>query len=582
MSFDELAQVFARLEQEPSRLGMTRLLAELFGALDAQEVSIVAYFCTGVLQPPYKNIQTNIAEKMAIKAVAQALEQSPEQVSEELKHAADLGELIGQQARWRPSRVASITRIYEMLNDIARTTGVGSQDAKIQALVQALTSVSPLAAKFVVRIVLGTLRLGFSEMTIIDALSWLLIGDKSQADVIEDAYNVCADIGLIAQTVKTDGLDGIKHMHITIGIPVRPAAAERLSSAEEIIKKIGPCVAEPKLDGFRLQIHIDKTHAHSKIYFFSRNLIDMSAMYPDLVKALEPLKVDTLIVEGEAIAFDPDTGSFMPFQETVKRKRKHDIAEVAQQLPLQLFLFDVLYVDGQPVLDQPLAKRRALLEHIVQTSPIDHALVHVDAQMPIKTAQELEQYFLEQVHAGLEGVVVKRPDAVYQPGKRNFNWIKLKRLERGHLLDSVDCVVLGYYYGSGKRAGFGIGAILVGVYQKSGDVFQTIAKIGTGFSDEQWKELKKKCDALRVQERPVDVICHKNLYPDVWVKPSLVVEVTADEITLSPLHSAGQIDDRSGFALRFPRFVRYRDDKTAYEITDIDEVRELFQQQKKS
>lgn len=582
MNFNDLADWFACLEQEPSRLTMTHLLAQLFAQVGEDEAAIVAYFCTGVLQPPYKNIQTNIAEKMAIKAAAQVLDLEPHAVQAELEHVSDIGQLVAERGQWLAPDKLSIKQVYDQLNALACMTGAGSQDAKITALAQLVRQVSPVAAKFVVRIVLGTLRLGFSDMTIIDALSWMLVGNKSLADDIEHAFNLCADIGLIVQTVKKDGIDGIKKMHIHIGVPIRPAAAERLSSAREIIAKIGPCVAEPKLDGFRLQIHVNKQGTEPVIYFFSRNLLNMSLMYPDLVKAFENLRVKTLIIEGEAIAFDPDSGNFMPFQQTVKRKRKHDIAATAQQLPLQVFLFDVLYHDGQSVMGLPLYQRRDLLQKIVHESPIDHAIIHVDDQVSVKTAQELENYFLAQVQLGLEGVVVKRPDSIYQPGKRNFNWIKLKRLERGHLLDSIDCVVVGYYYGSGKRAAFGIGAILVAIYNKSCDCFQTIAKIGTGFSDEQWVELKRKCDALKVDAKPHDVTCHKNLYANVWVKPSLVIEVTADEITKSPVHMAGQTAEQLGLALRFPRFVRYREDKTAYEITDINEVTSLFKQQKKT
>lgn len=582
MTFNELATWLERLEKESSRLTMTKDLAQLFAQLSADEASIVAYFCTGVLQPPYKNLVTNIAEKMAIKAVAQAIDHQPEFVQKHLKDVTDLGQFVGEQGRWESHHRATINHVYDELNAIALTGGIGSQEAKIDALVRLIKSVEPQSAKFIVRIVLGTLRLGFSDMTIIDALSWLLVGNKSLSDDIEAAYSTCADIGLIAQTVKDAGIEGIKKMHVRIGIPVRPAAAERLPSAQEIIDKLGPCVAEPKLDGFRLQIHVDKRGEHPIIHFFSRNLTDMSSMYPDLVYALAPLNVDTLIMEGEAVAFDPDTGSFMPFQETVKRKRKHDIHEVAQQLPLQLFLFDVLYYNGKPVLDLPLAKRRELLVHVCAQSSIDHTIIRVDNQVPIHTAAELEQYFLEQVNAGLEGVVVKRPDSIYQPGKRNFNWIKLKRLERGHLLDSIDCVVVGYYHGSGKRAGFGIGAILVAVYNKSCDCFQTIAKIGTGFSDVEWVEIRKKCDALVSAQQPVNVACNKNLYPDVWVNPSIVIEVTADEITESPVHTAAQTQGHSGLALRFPRFVRYREDKTASEATDVDEVLSLFKKQKRN
>lgn len=579
MTFNELSQHLQALEQESSRLKMTQQLAQLFLHLSADEVLVVANICMGQLQPSYQSLQFGLAAKSMVKVVARVLELSEERVQEQTRQEGDVGTVVAQ-GTWHTVGALSVKEVFDQLVSIAQLSGSGSQEAKIDALVQLLRQVQPGAAKFIARIVLSTLRLGFSDMTIIDALSWMLVGNKSLAEVIENAYNVCADIGLVAWQVKTHGLKGVEHMHATVGIPIRPAAAERLPSAQAIVDKLGDCVAEPKLDGFRLQIHIDRHGKTPKIYFFSRNLTDMSAMYPDLVKVLSTLHVEDAIIEGEAIAFDRNTGNFMPFQETVKRKRKHDIGLTSEQLPLQVYLFDLLYLNGQPWLSKGLLERRAMLREVLSHTKEAQAVIQLIQEIRIHSASQLEEYFLLQVGAGLEGVVVKRPDAIYQPGKRNFNWIKLKRLEQGHLLDTVDCVVLGYYAGEGKRAVFGIGAVLVGVYDEKQDAFATIAKLGTGFSDEEWRELKKRCDAIAVKHQPKNVVCHKDLTPDVWVQPEMVVEVKADELTLSPLHGAGQTEHHNGFALRFPRFMRYRDDKKAEEATTVHEVQELYKQQR--
>lgn len=579
MIFNELSQRLQMLEQESSRLKMTHQLAQLFLNLSADEVRIVANVCMGQLQPAYQSLQFGLAAKSMVKVVARVLEVTEECVQDRIKQEGDIGSVIAS-GMWHIDGSLSIKDVFDRLVSLAQLSGSGSQEAKIDALVQLLQHVQPGAAKFIVRIVLSTLRLGFSDMTIIDALSWMLVGNKSLSEVIENAYNVCADIGLVAWQVKEHGLKGIERMHAIVGIPIRPAAAERLPSAQAIVDKLGECVAEPKLDGFRLQIHIDRHGATPKIYFFSRNLTDMSAMYPDLVNALSSLPVEDAIIEGEAIAFDRNTGNFMPFQETVKRKRKHDVVATSEQLPLHVYLFDLLYLNGKPMLSKGLRERRALLREVLAHTKEAQAVIHLIQEIPIHSAQQLEEYFLLQVGAGLEGVVVKRPDASYQPGKRNFNWIKLKRLEQGHLLDTVDCVVLGYYAGEGKRANFGIGAVLVGVYDEKHDAFATIAKLGTGFSDEEWRELKKRCDAIAIKNQPKNVLCHKDLAPDVWVRPEMVVEVKADELTLSPLHSAGKTEQRNGFALRFPRFMRYRDDKKAAEATTVHEVQELYKQQR--
>ena len=362
-----------------------------------------------------------------------------------------------------------------------------------------------------------------------------------------------------------------------VGIPIRPAAAERLPTAKAIVEKLGDCVAQPKLDGFRLQIHLDKRSADPKVHFYSRHLQDMSAMFPDLKKVVAELKVDTMICEGEAIGYDPNTNVFLPFQETVKRKRKHGIDEAAQEFPLKVYLFDILYLNGKNLLAQTHTHRRDILETIFEKKHSD--VVQLVDERAIKDARHLQDYFNENIQAGLEGLVVKRTDAIYQPGKRNFNWIKLKREDEGQLEDSVDCVILGYYAGAGKRAAFGIGAFLVGVFNEKEDCFETVAKIGTGVKDAGWVELKKRCDAIAVQAKPRNVVCAKELTPDVWVLPEIVVEVLADEITLSPVHTAAKTEDNLGYALRFPRFVKYRDDKGPLEATTNQEMKRLFHDQ---
>lgn len=576
VKFRTVAQVFEEIEKVSGRLKITELLAQLLKSATPKEASIISYLSLGKLHPPYIGTQFQMAEKNLIGVVSELTKFAESTVKEKAKKIGDLGSIL-EEGGWRPKGDLTVTQVYHELKKIEEIAGTGSQSAKIKDLADLLHKLDFLSAKFVARVVVGKLRLGFSDMTIIDALSWMEAGDKSLRKEIEDAYNVCADIGEVAQTLKQDGLKAIKYMKIKVGTPIRPAAAERLPTAQAIIKKLGPCVAQPKLDGFRLQIHLDKTKAHPHIAFFSRNLLDMTYMFPDLKKAVAKLHVKQLICEGEAIVYDPNTGSFLPFQETVKRKRKHGIEQAAEQMPLRVFLFDLLYLDGTSYLNKTHEERRKKLLSIFKNT--DKDAVQVVEEKKIDTAKELEAYFYENIAAGLEGLVIKREDAIYQPGKRNFNWIKLKRQEEGHLEDTIDCVILGYYAGKGKRAEFGIGAFLVGVYHKAEDRFETVAKIGTGLSDVQWKQLKKKCDQLAVKKQPKNVYCPKELAPDVWVSPELVCLVRADEITLSPLHTAGKTKEKPGFALRFPRFMGYREDKTAEQATSVKEIKELYKDQ---
>lgn len=580
MYFYQVANVFDQVESISSRLEITQRLAEIFAHASPQEAEIVANISLGLLHAPYRGTQFNLSTTSVIPIVADMLGLSVQQVKTYAQSTGDIGSVLAAHAAWQTTMALSVQDVYAQLQQIEQESGTGSQERKAALLKRLLLNLDHVSAKFIVRIIIGKLRLGFSDMTLIDAFSWMAVGDKSLRETIEDAYNMCADIGLIIKLLKSEGIEAIRAMQVHVGIPIRPAGAERLPSAEAIIKKLGHCVAQPKLDGFRLQIHIDKRDADSDgiIHFFSRNLQDMSRMFPDLVTIIKKLPVTSMVAEGEAIAYDANTGTFLPFQETVKRKRKHDIAQVALDFPLKLFFFDLLYVDGVSWLNKSHDERRKKLADIVSnTSTTD--LIQLIEQKEITNVASLKHYFMQSVQEGLEGLVVKRSDAIYQPGKRNFNWIKLKRLEEGMLEDTIDCVILGYYYGQGKRSVFGIGAFLVGVYNPTQDLFQTIAKVGTGLSDTEWQSLRAQCDEYRIAHQPVHVICAKELVPDVWVAPEIIVTVQADEITQSPMHTAGQTDVTLGYALRFPRFVGYRPDKSAYDSTTSQEIQRLYQDQ---
>ena len=576
MKFSDLALYFERIEATASRNDMIALLGDCLAQASAQEKKIITYLCLGTLLPAYQNSNFNIAQKGLVSLVA-ALHGAEQGVIEnELKKVGDIGAVAQTFWRGQPQEL-SVTQVYDHLLDCIAIQGIGSTVKKEELLVELLSSVDAVSCKYIVRIINQTLRLGCSDMTILDALSWSQGNDKKLRPMIEHAYNVCADIGLVAELLDEKGADYLQNMQPRVGIPIRPAAAERLATAYDIIEKLGPCVAQPKLDGFRLQIHLDKRGGIPIVRFYSRNLVDMSEMFPDVYQAVVQLPVQQLICEGEAIGYDEATGTFLPFQETVKRKRKHGVDQASQEIPLRVFLFDVLFLDGQPLLNNSHKERRQILEKI--TKQLAHSEIQAIEERYCTTGKELDDYFLLCIQAGLEGLVVKREDAIYQPGKRNFNWIKLKRQTGQKLGDTLDCVILGYYVGQGKRAALGIGAFLVGVYNPEADRFESVAKVGTGMSDEQFKELCKKVEPLRVSAMPKNVWVAKELWPDVWVLPELVCVVRADDITQSPVHTAGKTQDSLGYALRFPRFLEYRIDKSARDTTSTNELASLYELQ---
>jgi DNA ligase-1 len=572
MNFQEVAQVLQEIEHIHSRNQIMELLASLFHKATPEQAQMITYLSLGQVRPTYLGSQFNIAEK-TIKKVIQTILRLPEDdFNQQVKQYGDLGTLLASHPQVTTQDPLSLEHVFQQLVELQTISGEGSQEERAQFLEKLLKNVTAAEGGFIVRIILGKLRTGFSDMTMIDAFSWMLAGNKSLRKEIEHAYNICADLGLIAFTLKKKGKDGLADIHITLGIPILPSLAERLPTAAEIVEKLGHCAAQPKLDGFRLQVHIST----SQVWFYSRNLINMTLMFPELTQAAERLNITDAIFEGEAIVFDESTGAFLPFQETVKRKRKHDIHEMAQEFPLKLFVFDLLYLNGESMLDKGHeARRKAALTFL---SADHHDTISLIDEREITTADQLEDYFLECMHEGLEGLVVKKMHAHYQPGKRNFNWIKLKRTqEAGTLTDTIDAVVLGYYHGRGRRATLGIGAFLIGVYDKKNDRYETLAKVGTGLSDQRFKDIKALCDGYKVDHKPFNVVCPKELYPDVWVEPSLVWVVIADEITRSPLHTAGKTEHELGYALRFPRALEQRFDKSADQATTVDEIKHMFE-----
>ena len=569
MTFKELSQYLEKLEKTSSRNEITSILSELFRKSTPAEIDKTVYLVLGSLAPSYQGIVLNIAERMMLRIIALAYDEDINKVKALYKEKGDLGTVAEELASGAGGSI-TVAEVHGALLDIANEAGEGSQEKKISRMAKLLGELTPLGARYVARIPVGKLRLGFSDMTILDALSFMVAGDKSARPEIETAFNVFVDIGVIAQIVKAKGLAGLKGIKPTAGTPIRPSLAERLPSAEKILEKIGPKVAiEPKYDGFRAQVHVYSEGGKRKVSIYSRNLENTAHMFPDLTQAISDLKVKTAIFDSEAIGYEPGSGKFLPFQETVQRKRKHDIEEIAKRLPLKLFVFDILFKDSKSYIEAPFSERRKVLEDTIGKKG---AKLEITRQETTDSAERIRDLIQTYLSEGLEGAMIKKIDAPYKAGARGFHWIKYKKNTGGGVADTIDCLVLGINKGRGKRAGFGVGAFLVGVRQ--GEKFKSVSKIGTGLTDEQWRELDKRARALEVREKPKQYELHKNLEPDVWVKPSLVVEILADEITKSPIHSAG-------LALRFPRLIRFRDEKSPEQATTTIELESLYAMQKK-
>ncbi len=591
MNFKELSEFISKIEKTSSRLEITRILAELFKKLDPAEFQQAAYLLQGAITPRYLTINFGMAEKMVIRAIAAALNVKQDEFTKRFKKVGDIGTVIEEYKKFQPSlteKKLSVKQVFDRLTEIAKVSGEGSQDKKIQWLATLVNEVDSLSGRYLVRIPLGVLRLGFSDMTILDSLSWMMTGDKSLRPQLQKAYHVRPDLGYIGKILKEKGLKEVAKIQPVIFTPIIMMRAERLSSGEEIIKQIGKCMVEPKYDGFRLQVH----KKGQEVRLYTRSLEDATFMYPDIVAGVKKeVKAEEVVLEGEAIGYDVQTGSFLPFQETVQRKRKYGIDEKAKEIPLKLFTFELLYLNGKNYIDIPFIDRRKKLFTLIKDgAKIADATVFLAADELVDDPKKLELMFDDAVTRGLEGIVAKRLDGTYQPGARGWNWIKFKRSYSSKIEDTIDCLVMGYDYGKGKRAGFGIGAFLVGVYDEKEDKYLTIAKIGTGLKDEEWKELRIKSEKLKVAKLPPRYEVDKLMDSDVWISPKIVVEIKADEITRSPVHTAGRKLKRSksgsayevdvaGYALRFPRLVRFREDKTPEEATTLKELHKMFKSQ---
>lgn len=604
MDYAELVKAYEAIEATTKRLEMTGLLVQLLKSTPPSLVDKVAYLTQGQLGPSFEGVELGLAEKLVIRGLAQASGVPEEKVAKLYREKGDLGLAAEELLARRRQRTLTgdegplrVGEVFDRFHRIAEAGGAGSQEAKLRLLNELLARAGPEEARYIVRTVTGKLRLGVADMSILDALALLATfpkdararaaGDMTAEEraayleakrEVERAYNTSSDLGAVARAVKSAGIEGLRHLKLKPGIPIRPMLAERLSSGEEIMGNIGsPAAVEYKYDGLRLQAHV----MPKGVKLFSRRLEDMTPQFPDVAKALrDAFKGKQAIVEGEAVVVDA-AGDLLPFSEvTHRRGRKHGLEEAIEQYPIALHLFDLLHLDGEDTTTKPLGERRAALEKAFRPSE----RVRLSHYKVVKTAEQLEKFFEEAVADGAEGIMVKSlgPDAVYRAGARGWQWIKLKRDYRAEMSDSVDLVLVGAFMGRGRRAGW-YGALLMAAYNDHDDVFETVCKLGTGFSDELLGELPRRLKRHQRAQRHARV--RSALEADVWFTPAEVLEVRGAEITLSPVHTCalGRVREGAGLAIRFPRFTgQWRKDKAAEQATTAKELLAMYQRQRRS
>jgi DNA ligase-1 len=580
LDYSVVTATYEAMESTAKRLELIGLLADLIRRTPSEIVNKVVYLTQGKIYPDFMGIEIGLADKLAMRAISEIAGVSLEEVVQAYHRLGDIGAVGEELFKTKRqtmlfSEPLTVERVFDVLDEIARCSGKGSLEIRIRLLGSLLGDASQKEARYILRTATGRLRLGIADYTVLDALALAYTGDRENRGVLERAYNLSSDLGLVATTVAKRGLKGVERFHIMMDRPVRPMLAERLESPNEILEKLGGKGAfEYKLDGERVQVHIGAKDAE----IYSRRLERITGHYPDIIYLCrEGLRCNECIIEGEAVAVNVDSGEYLPFQELMHRRRKYGVSEAVKQYPVSINFFDLIYIDGEDLIEKPYVERRERLVGLVQES---NRLKVVPA-MVASDAKDVEAFFEKAISDGCEGLVAKDLKSVYRAGAREFAWIKLKREYKSELSDTLDLVIVGAFYGRGRRSGR-FGAFLLAGYNKKRDVFETTCKIGTGFSDEDLAQFPEILAPLRISHRHPRVV--SNIDADAWFTPQVVIEVVASEITLSPVHvlAFGSVREKSGLALRFPKFTgRIRDDKDATDSTTTKEILEMYNSQLK-
>lgn len=581
MDFRPLVETFEQMEQTSSRLALTAHLVELLKKTPSDVIDKVTYLIQGKLYPDYEGIEMGLAERMALRAIASSSGRNLSEVEAIYRETGDIGDTAGKAMVTKNqstlfSEPMTVERVYSTFDRIARTTGAGSQETKLRLVSSLLNDAGAGEGRYIMKFVMGALRLGIADYTVLDALAVAFTGDKKNREVLENAYNVSSDLGTVAKLLATKGIEAARSVQITLFKPIRPMLAERVTNAKEALERMeGRAAVEYKLDGERVQIHKGKDRAE----LFSRRLEKITSHYPDVAKAAMSIKAKDAIMEGEVVAINPQTEEYLPFQELMHRRRKHGVEEAMENYPVIINLFDILYMDGKSRTCIPYEDRRKLLEKAAKG--IKDGMVKIVPQTTATEPAQIDRFMAEAIENGCEGVMVKQPSSTYRAGAREYLWVKLKREYRTELADTLDLVIVGALHGRGRRVGK-YGALLLAAYDRAGDMFRSVSKVGTGFTDAHLDQFYQQLEKHVIHQKHARVDTGMDM--DVWFEPAIVIEVIASEITLSPSHAAAKdmIKQGYGLALRFPKFTgKVRDDKEPEDATAIEEVVAMYRRQLK-
>lgn len=601
IEFKKIAEIFKQIDEISSRNEMTKILVGLYKALDKEDSQILSYMIQGRVAPLFVKSEFNYSEKSILNllkewAKVKEIEQDPIEIRKETGDIGDTVEIFLKELGSK-SKKLSLKEVYGYLWEIINVSGTGAVERKNEIVIKMFNTMSPLEAKYFSRIICGSLRLGINVKTLLDVFSFMMVGDKGMRKELERVYGVSSDPGIL---LNTDW----QRITVNPGTPVLSRLVERVASFEEVFERLGEKVlVQPKFDGLRCQIHkiseksLESNHSDviwrnylkkeesmglfsaeeksADIKLFTRNLEDVTEMFPEIVDAARQIGMESFILDSEILGWNYEKGTFLTYQETMQRRRKYDVGSLKESIPVKAMVFDILYKDGKDLSELDTLKRIEILEESLLDTTEG---ISLSETVRISSVKDLDVVFDDYVEDGLEGVIVKQLNGSYHPGVRNYEWIKLKKSMKKGLVDTVDLVVVGYYKGSGRRSDLGFGALLGAVYNEEGDSFDAICKVGTGFSDDAIKDVYKQLSEIELQKQPKDVVVYKGLEPDVWVQPKYVFSVEADEISNNIGKDSNGIG--GGLSLRFPRIIDFGRDKNAQEATSVKELLSIFEKQK--
>ena len=581
MKFSIISDAFQQMEATTKRLELTDILVKLIQEIPEDVIAKAIYLIQGKLRPNFEGVELGIAEKLVMRAMSKSSGIPLKKIEDDYNKGGDLGQtaenILQQKIQTTfASEVITLEKVYDTLFKISKLEGKGSQEMKMKYVSSMLNDATPQESKFILKILLGTLRLGIAENTVMDALAIAFTGKKENREIIENAYNVSSDLGKVAEVISTGGVEEIEKFQIKLFSPIRPMLADRIKSGEETVEKFQEkFAAEYKLDGERAQIHKQK----DKIEIFSRSLEIITSYYPDIVEKISKLIIsEDVILEAEVVAMNSNSGDFLPFQELMHRRRKYEIEEAVIKYPITVNFFDVLFSEGKNCMDMRYEERRELLEKIIKQDDFARLI----PMSIIESKEQVLEVLENSINSGCEGLMLKHLDSTYRAGIRGSNWLKLKREYQNELGDSLDLVVVGAFFGKGRRTGK-YGTLLLSTYNDEEDVFPSICKVGTGFTDESLDQLYQILSPKVTLKKNPRIV--SEMEADVWFEPELVIEIVASEITQSPIHKTAldKIKEGTGLALRFPKFTgKIRTEKNSEDASTDEEVIALYKVQKKT